>query len=753
MVARSGDPLLLDFGIARADDADQLALTRTGDLFGTPAYMPPEQVSGRGARLDGRADVYALGVTMFECLTLRRPFDAPTREGLFQAVLLQEPPDPRRLNPAVTHDVRVVLETALEKDLARRYATAEALANDLAAAREGRPIQARPVGFAGRTIRWAKREPAKAALFAVLIAALPTIATLVTSRVKDLPQLEAARRAARDAEVDAILSAASFELTEGDGARAVARFREALDADAASREAMGGLVLALLKSNEAPAASAAFDRYEAAFESGSARHEIKAMVAESLGRKEEAERLFRESPPPRTAYEHFLRALRDLVKGERGDRDAMRRSLRHADAALHLSNLPRLSIHTLRAHIAAHLGERQVVEDAVVALKHHWPRSADAVYWCGFAQAAFDDPDLLRAGVEDLRKAVAMSPNERRSRTLLGITLGKLGRLDEAAEALREAIRIDPSYVDARYNLSACYRLQGRFAEELATLQEALRALPENDQLLYALGLAHARAQRADEAAAVFRRAVAAAPGSANARYELAVQLEQQGLLDEALSELREAQRLRPDHAETHCNLCGVLQEQHLYAEALVAVRRGHELGRQKKGWRFPSDQWLRDAEVAAAAEIEREASVRKAITDGSPPEEPEVLVAAARVALRLGHAKEAVAWYRTAFEEAPEIADVIELGHRRIAARAAAVAAAAPDLDDAARAALRTQALTWLEEEFARLRTFLRDAGPAPRAVRIGLVPPLRAPEFAPFRDPAALEALPAPERARWSA
>ncbi len=161
----------------------------------------------------------------------------------------------------------------------------------------------------------------------------------------------------------------------------------------------------------------------------------------------------------------------------------------------------------------------------------------------------------------------------------------------------------------------------------------------------------------------------------------------------------------------------------------------------------------MEEAEAAAAAETQRETTVRAAIAGGEPPDEPEVLAGSARVALRLGHAKEAVAWYLAAFEEAPEVADAIEYGPRQTAARAAAVAAASTGLDAAARASLRSQALTWLEEEFARMRKMIRDEGPAPRVVRLVLVPPLRQPEFAPYRDPAALEALPAAERERWSA
>jgi len=75
----SGDPVILDFGLARADEGEFQTLTRTGDVFGTPAYMSPEQVLGEARRIDRRSDIYSLGATLYECLTARRPFEAPTQ--------------------------------------------------------------------------------------------------------------------------------------------------------------------------------------------------------------------------------------------------------------------------------------------------------------------------------------------------------------------------------------------------------------------------------------------------------------------------------------------------------------------------------------------------------------------------------------------------------------------------------------------------------------------------------------------------
>jgi serine/threonine protein kinase len=105
MVTPEGEPVVMDFGLAHLEDSDLPTLTRTGDLFGTPAYMSTEQLASHRIRLDRRTGVWSLGVTLYECLSLRRPFDAPTREGMYKQILTKDPPDIRHLNPAVPADL------------------------------------------------------------------------------------------------------------------------------------------------------------------------------------------------------------------------------------------------------------------------------------------------------------------------------------------------------------------------------------------------------------------------------------------------------------------------------------------------------------------------------------------------------------------------------------------------------------------------------------------------------------------------
>jgi tetratricopeptide (TPR) repeat protein len=161
-------PKVTDFGVVKSLAADP-GLTDTRDFLGTPSYMAPEQ-AGAGRPVDNRADVYALGAILYELLTGRPPFRAATPIDTLVQVAFDDPVPPSRLQPKLPRDLETICLTCLEKDPARRYATAEALANDLARFREGRPVQARPIQWPTRACRWCRRSPARAAVTALAAA-------------------------------------------------------------------------------------------------------------------------------------------------------------------------------------------------------------------------------------------------------------------------------------------------------------------------------------------------------------------------------------------------------------------------------------------------------------------------------------------------------------------------------------------------------------------------------------------------------
>ncbi|MCE9594563.1 MAG: SUMF1/EgtB/PvdO family nonheme iron enzyme [Planctomycetes bacterium] len=170
MLAQDGTPVLLDFGIALEDEPG-VQLTLTGQALGTLAYMSPEALEERG-RADARSDVWSLGVTLFEALTLARPFHGPTRAAETRAVLERAAPDASELRREASSDVALVLATALAKRPEDRYATALDFAEDLRRAREHEPLLARPPSAALRLWRWCQRRPELATSLGALWLAL-----------------------------------------------------------------------------------------------------------------------------------------------------------------------------------------------------------------------------------------------------------------------------------------------------------------------------------------------------------------------------------------------------------------------------------------------------------------------------------------------------------------------------------------------------------------------------------------------------
>jgi hypothetical protein len=189
---------ITDFGLAKADDD---GLTQTGDILGTLRYMAPERFRGEG---DARADIYALGLTLYELLTLTPAFETNDRLRMIKRVKNEEPTRPRLIDGRIPRDLETIVLKAIDKDPARRYATAEAMAEDLRRFLDDEPIQARRATLTERYARWARRHPGIAVLGAVLTAVLVLVTVgslVVASRMATLARIErfaaAAERQAR----------------------------------------------------------------------------------------------------------------------------------------------------------------------------------------------------------------------------------------------------------------------------------------------------------------------------------------------------------------------------------------------------------------------------------------------------------------------------------------------------------------------------------------------------------------------------
>jgi WD40 repeat protein len=162
-------PYVTDFGLARRAEGGYGA-TQTGAVVGTPAYMAPEQARAEKA-LTVAADIWAMGVILYELLAGQPPFRAAAPLDILRQVLEREPAPPSRLQPRIPRDLETICLKCLAKAPGRRYGSAEALADDLERWLVGEPIAARPVGRLERLVKWVRRRPTLAALAAVIVLA------------------------------------------------------------------------------------------------------------------------------------------------------------------------------------------------------------------------------------------------------------------------------------------------------------------------------------------------------------------------------------------------------------------------------------------------------------------------------------------------------------------------------------------------------------------------------------------------------
>jgi len=547
---------VLDFGLAKSLDKES-SLSLTGDILGTPAYMSPEQASGN--RVEELSDVYSLGATLYELVTGQPPFVGKTALEVVRQVVDQEPIRPRRLNPRLEHDIETIIGKAMEKEPARRYESAAALADDIDRKLAGEPILAhRPSVFYWLRKRIAKRK-ALAAMGAVAIAAMVSAgvvwemkrrgdevagAELGLSREALLALDQAAQELARY-ERERMLPVHDMTQARELLARAAEKLQQAAQAQPATHRLWGKLGSVRLMKGDLQEAGEAFDS--------------------AIGLA------------PKVAAYHFKRGQIYWRMSEQAEQSA--------HASVQEGSSPDLR------------EARRLRSLAFQAMR----RACDGRGWDETWQADYAQAVLLtrEGGAEDARRLCReMDRNypQRLEILLLAARVEKtLGDYERAENLASRAIDVARSEVDA-YTIRASARYQLKhWKSAIADYSEAIRLDPKHALGYYNRG--HVKEDLGDHQGAIadYSEAIRLDPNDANAYTNRGFAKSKLGDHEGAITDYSEAIRLDPKHALAYTNR-GVVKEdlgdhQGAIADFTAAVRLDPEFawaytnrGASKKG-------------------------------------------------------------------------------------------------------------------------------------------------------------------------
>jgi Tfp pilus assembly protein PilF len=545
MLDDAGHLWVADFGLARLGDG--AGLTVSGDLLGTLRYMSPEQARARHGLVDHRTDVYSLGATLYELLTLRPAVGGEDKQEVLRRIAFEEPTAPRKLDRAIPAELETVTLKALAKNPDERYATAGELADDLRRFLADTPIRARRPTVRQRLARWGRRHPGLAAAIGLTVGLLlagawtwnrektraESTARSVAAEADQLWQAERLPEALAVAQRAAVLLprfGGESALREQIGQqvadlRLLNRLEEARMEGAAVRP--DGL--AFDKQRTVQLFHKAFSEYGVDVLSGDEAAVVQALrrpavapqvvaalaewETESYGRSRvESDRLSRlidvlDTDPRRLASR--------LVKAGRGrDAGALKRLAEETKPELTAPFLLNLLANELRA--ASCLVE---AEQLLRAAQQHYP----ANFWINQSLADLLDAASPRSAeaISYCRGSVAVRPRSPGAWLNLGKALKLRGQYPEAADAYHRAISLKPDYWAAHAMLGDALLELGQPAEADVHYRRALELNPNDAKLAAEVGSAYLKAGRRADAELMGRRALDLRPKTADATYAL----------------------------------------------------------------------------------------------------------------------------------------------------------------------------------------------------------------------------------------
>jgi len=608
LVAADGVLKIVDFGLARLTDGGA-SLTATGDILGTPAYMSPEQAAAR-MPLDERTDVYSLGATLYECLTLSPPARGKTLAEICSNIVHSEPPPPRYLDRRIPRDLETIVCRAMEKEPGSRYATAGELARDLRRFIEGAPIRARRIGLAGRAWRRVKRHKVRSALVAAIVLLAAVAGTFAWRsdqaaarwRAVEYERLLAVGQEAAAGSLVRTFEAGRAPMRLESGAYARSVLTQAIDLVPDRPEAYW--LRALVPGREIDERLGDIGAALARGFPARAFHLTRAHLLAAAGQQAKAEkdRDRATAMPEGTPVEAYFEAELAFAAGERG------RAARLLDRAIAGSpqGSPGMRLALLRrarlrrrdedfsgaledVYALRSLGEGGVVLDVRIASL--WKRlgnnEAAQEQWRAILERTAAMPEAFADLCEACRittelewrdEALRKAPASLESAALLcerAVSLRTAGSLDAAVQACERALALDADRPFTNYIYAFVLQDLDRREQALAAFDRAIELDPRSVGARVSKGIALARWGKAARALAQFDRALELDPTAAVAHANRGATLSNWlGRHEEALVALDQALALQPRDAHARFNRAVVLENLNRFEEAEAGYRR-----------------------------------------------------------------------------------------------------------------------------------------------------------------------------------
>jgi serine/threonine protein kinase/Tfp pilus assembly protein PilF len=611
-----GNLWVTDFGLAQMQQGEG-GLTMTGDLVGTLRYMSPEQALAKRVVLDHRTDIYSLGVTLYELLTLQPPFRGTDRQELLGQIAFVEPVRPRRLDKAIPPELEIIVLKAMEKRQQDRYATAQELAEDLERWLRNEPIHARRPTLVQRAIKWGRRhKPVVVASAVVLLMAL-----MMTGYIAWMRHDRAVRQAASQSVIlEALKDSHSWQqqrrLPEAlSAARRADGLLAGVDVDEALRQRVRARLadLELLHSLEnvrlekqTGVKDSHFDREGADGLYGQTFRDA-GLDVEALSAEEAAERVRRS-----TVAAELAAVLDDWALARRANRGVddpswkdLRRIARLADPdpwrtrvreALERNDRPALlavatskevfgqapatldvlgsalsrdqvtrgkteailqeaqTLYMLRSTVSRDQETRGQVEAFLREAQQRHPDDWGINYNFWEFLLTMQPPQWE----EILRSAsvmAALRPQSPGARLNLGSVLQEKGQLDAAIVEFRVALQLKKDYADAHNNLGIVLGKKGLLDAEIEEYQEAIKIKNDDAEFHYNLGVALGKKGLLDAEIEEYQEAVRLKEDFAWAHLQLGRKLLARGRREEAIAAFRKAVRFDKKDAEAHYEL------------------------------------------------------------------------------------------------------------------------------------------------------------------------------------------------------